>query len=155
MPLTQQDAAQLGRSARARLPRRRLAEAGSRDRDPVAILAEQHVTRLQELVPVRVGRMLQSPFACYRGSAAVMAHDLGLEPHTDLQVVSCGDAHVSNFGLFASPERRVMFELNDFDEGGVAPFEWDVKRLAASIHLAGRTAGMSEPDCRAAVVSAA
>ena len=123
-----------GRRVRKRLPRRGLAELVLPvDRDPLGILEEQHASRLKDLVPVRVGRMLQSPFSFYRGTAAVMAADLRGAPTTDLEVVSCGDAHISNFGFFASPERALVFDLNDFDEGGVAPWEWDVRRLTASV----------------------
>ncbi len=124
------------------------------DRDPVAILEQQHRTRLPELVPVRVGRMLQSPFTCYRGTAAVFAADLATHAVTGVRVVSCGDAHLSNLGFFASPERRLLFDLNDFDEGGVGPWEWDVKRLAASLHLAGRDIGLAESACRDAAQAA-
>ncbi|MBX3030244.1 MAG: DUF2252 domain-containing protein [Chloroflexi bacterium] len=124
------------------------------DRDPIALLEEQHRSRLPDLVPVRVGRMLQSPFTCYRGTAAVFAADLAAAPVTGVHVVSCGDAHLSNLGFYASPERRLMFDLNDFDEGGVGPWEWDVKRLAASLHLAGRDIGLGEASCRDAAVAA-
>ena len=127
------------------------------NRDPVAILVEQNTRRLQDLVPVRMGRMLQSPFAYYRGTAGPMAYDLTTSPTTDLRVVSCGDAHISNFGFFASPERALLFDLNDFDEGAVAPWEWDLKRLAASVHIGGRDSGLTEEQCaeatRAAVVA--
>lgn len=104
---------------------------------------------------MRVGRMLQSPFAFYRGTAAVMAADLRGAPTTDLEVVSCGDAHIRNFGFFASPERALVFDLNDFDEGGVAPWEWDVRRLTASVHISGRDIGLSEDACRDAAFIAA
>ena len=127
------------------------------DRDPVAILVEQNARRLQDLVPVRMGRMLQSPFSYYRGTAGPMAYDLTASPTTNLRVVSCGDAHISNFGFFASPERALLFDLNDFDEGAVAPWEWDLKRLAASVHIGGRDSGLTEEQCaeatRAAVVA--
>lgn len=124
------------------------------DRDPVDILEEQHTSRLPQLVPVRVGRMMQSAFAYYRGTAAQMAADLATEARTGVHVVADGDAHVANFGMFASPERRLLFDLNDFDEASIAPWEWDVKRLGASVVLAGRDIGMSEDGCRDAVVSA-
>ena len=134
-----------GRRVRKRLPRRSLAELVLPvDRDPLGILEEQHASRLKDLVPVRVGRMLQSPFSFYRGTAAVMAADLRGAPTTDLEVVSCGDAHISNFGFFASPERALVFDLNDFDEGGVAPWEWDVRRLTASVHISGRDIGVCD-----------
>lgn len=127
-----------GRSLRDVLGRSKHATLSQTERDPVAILEEQHQTRLPDLVPVRIGRMLQSPFAYYRGTAAVMAHDLAFDPVTGHQPVICGDAHISNFGFYASPERRVLFDLNDFDEGGVGPWEWDVKRLAASVLIGAR-----------------
>lgn len=143
-------------SLRARLPRSQQAVlALPDDRDPLGILQAQHDARLADLVPVRVGRMLQSPFAFYRGTAAVMAADLRDAPTTEVDVVSCGDAHISNFGFYASPERELVFDLNDFDEGGVAPWEWDVRRLAASVHVGGRDIGLSEDACRDAVVAAA
>ena len=129
-----------GRAARARVSRREQAgwsAPGDRD-SPVAILQAQDATRVPELVPIRYGRMLESPFAFYRGSAAVMAADLGSMPSSALRVQLCGDAHLANFGGFASPDRALVFDLNDFDETIPGPFEWDVKRLAASIELAGR-----------------
>jgi uncharacterized protein (DUF2252 family) len=112
------------------------------DQDTVEILAAQSAERIPELVPIRYGRMLASPFAFYRGAAALMADDLGGAPRSGLTVQLCGDAHVSNFGLFASPERRQLFDLNDFDETWPGPFEWDVKRLAASLEIAGRANGL-------------
>ena len=128
-----------GRAARAESPRS--SHAGfelAPDRDPVAILEAQAATRVPELVPVRYGRMLVSPFTFYRGAAAVMAHDLAATPRAGLRVQLCGDAHLSNVGGFASPERSLVFDLNDFDETLPGPFEWDVKRLAASFEIAGR-----------------
>lgn len=121
-----------GKSLRKQLPRRAHGELKEPERDVVAILEDQHRQRLQDLVPVRIGRMLQSPFAFYRGSAAVMAHDLADDARTGVDVIACGDAHVANFGLFATPERSLTFDLNDFDEASDAPWEWDVKRLATS-----------------------
>lgn len=121
-------------------------------RDPIGVLERQHQGRIPDLVPVRVERMLRSPFAFYRGSAAVMASDLAHAPVTGVRVVACGDAHVANLGFFASPERRLLFDLNDFDEGGVAPWEWDLKRLATSVVLAGRDAGHAEAACVAATI---
>lgn len=148
-------AAAEGRALRSELPRSGHAELVlPQGRDPVAILEGQHVSRLAGLVPTRIGRMLQSPFAYYRGTAAVMTADLAAGPSTGVHVVCCGDAHVSNFGFFASPERTLMFDLNDFDETGIAPWEWDVKRLAASVHIGGREVGMGEDDCRSATVLA-
>jgi uncharacterized protein (DUF2252 family) len=112
-------------------------------RDPVDILTEQDEARLQHLVPIRHGRMSVSPFTFYRGSAAVQAADLSNTPTTDLTVQLCGDAHLSNFGLFNGPDRRLVFDLNDFDETHPGPFEWDVKRLAASVAVAGRNNDLS------------
>jgi uncharacterized protein (DUF2252 family) len=109
--------------------------------DPVALLEEQAAERVPELVPIRYGRMSASPFAFYRGAAYVMASDLAGSPQTGLRVQLCGDAHVGNFGAFASPERQLLFDLNDFDETLPGPWEWDVKRLAASVAVAGRENG--------------
>ncbi|MBR7835139.1 DUF2252 domain-containing protein [Actinospica durhamensis] len=112
-------------------------------RDPVEILEQQGATRVPELVPIRYGRMLVSPFTFYRGAAAVMAADLAATPTSGLTVQLCGDAHLANFGLFASPERRLVFDVNDFDETHPGPWEWDVKRLAASLEVAARQNGFS------------
>src|SRR6478735_947319 len=119
--------------------------------DPVALLEQQNRTREPDLVPVRHGRMMVSPFTFYRGAAKIMAVDLKDTPRAGLRVQLCGDAHLSNFGLFASPERRLVFDLNDFDETAPGPFEWDVKRLAASFELAGRERGLDEKRQRAVV----
>lgn len=151
---TVQESRAQGKELRSTIARSAHAAVGPAERDPVAILATQHASRLAGLIPVRIGRMLQSPFAYYRGTAAVMAHDLSTGPRTGVEVVSCGDAHVSNFGLFASPERRLLFDLNDFDEAGNAPWEWDVKRLAASVYVGGRDIGMSEAACTDAAEAA-
>ncbi|MCE2919540.1 MAG: DUF2252 domain-containing protein, partial [Roseomonas sp.] len=123
--------------------------------DPVAILQASDPDRLPELVPIRYGRMLQSPFAFYRGAAAVMAGDLARMPSTGLHVQACGDCHLSNFGGFASPERNVLFDINDFDETLPAPWEWDVKRLVASFVLASRANGLADKDGRAAAIACA
>lgn len=120
----------------------------------VAILREQDETRVQELVPIRRERMAASPFAFFRGSAAIMAADLSRTPSTGIRVQACGDAHVANFGLFHSPERRLVFDINDFDETAQAPWEWDVKRLAASIEICGRERGFSEKERKAATLEA-
>jgi uncharacterized protein (DUF2252 family) len=143
-----------GRDARRLVPRSSHAEwaPGPDRRDPVAILEEQAATRLPELVPIRYGRMLATPFAFFRGAAAVMAADLAGRPRTPLDVQLCGDAHVSNFGGFMAPDRRVVFDVNDFDETLPGPFEWDVKRLAASIAVAGRTLGLADHERVAACV---
>ena len=114
-------------------------------RDPVELLGEQDASRVPELVPVRYGRMLVSPFTFYRGAAYLMAADLAGAPRTGLQVQLCGDAHLSNFGAFAAPDRRLVFSINDFDETLPGPFEWDVKRLVASFAVAGRDRGFERP----------
>jgi uncharacterized protein (DUF2252 family) len=118
--------------------------------DPVALLEGQDLTREQDLVPVRHGRMMVSPFTFYRGAARIMAADLKETPVAGLGAQLCGDAHLSNFGLFASPERRLLFDLNDFDETLPGPFEYDVKRMAASFMIAARNNGFSKADARAA-----
>jgi uncharacterized protein (DUF2252 family) len=118
--------------------------------DPVGLLEEQNATREADLVPVRHGRMLVSPFTFYRGAAKIMAADLATTPTAGLEVQLCGDAHLSNFGAFASPERRLLFDLNDFDETLPGPFEYDVKRMAASFTIAARNNGFSKADTRAA-----
>jgi uncharacterized protein (DUF2252 family) len=120
--------------------------------DPVALLEEQDATREPDLVPVRHGRMMVSPFTFYRGAAKIMAADLNDTPVAGLEAQLCGDAHLSNFGLFASPERRLLFDLNDFDETLPGPFEYDVKRMAASFAIAGRNNGFSEADTHAATL---
>jgi uncharacterized protein (DUF2252 family) len=121
--------------------------------DPVALLEEQNTTREPDLVPVRHGRMMVSPFTFYRGAAKVMAADLKDTPVAGLVVQLCGDAHLSNFGMFASPERRLLFDLNDFDETLPGPFEYDVKRMAASFTIAGRNNGFATADSRAATLA--
>jgi uncharacterized protein (DUF2252 family) len=129
-----------GRAARKRLPRSanaRGADPAARQ-DPIEILRAAEPVRLPDLLPIRYGRMAASPFAFLRGSAAVMAADLAAHPDSGIRVQACGDAHLLNLGLFATPERRLVFDINDFDETLPAPFEWDVKRLAASIVVAGR-----------------
>jgi uncharacterized protein (DUF2252 family) len=121
--------------------------------DPVGMLEEEAKTRLPDLVPIRYGRMAVSPFTFLRGAAAVMAADLAGTPASGIRVEACGDCHLSNFGIFATPERNLVFDLNDFDETLPAPFEWDVKRLAASLVVAGRSVGHSRKDCATAVRS--
>ena len=137
------DRAALGKAARAKLPRSSHAEwAPPSDRpDPVALLVAQEATRVPELIPLRHGRMAASPFSFYRGAANVLAADLAAVPHSGLNVQLCGDAHLANFGGFASPERSLVFDLNDFDETLPGPFEWDVKRLAASLEVAASDRG--------------
>ena len=121
--------------------------------DPVELLEQQDRTREPDLVPVRHGRMMVSPFTFYRGAAKIMAVDLKDTPAAGLRVQLCGDAHLSNFGMFASPERRLMFDLNDFDETLPGPFEYDVKRMAASFLIAGRNNGFTKADARAAAMA--
>ena len=137
------------------VPLSALADTGSTARDPVATLRAQDAGRVPELVPIRWGRMSVSPFTFYRGAAAVMASDLAVTKHTGLNVQLCGDAHLSNFGVFAAPDRRLVFDLNDFDETAPGSFEWDVKRLAASVAVAGRSSGFDEKRCTRAAASAA
>jgi uncharacterized protein (DUF2252 family) len=134
------DRANRGRAARSVVPRSSHGEwQAAPDRpDPVTLLEEQAADRVPELVPMRYGRMLVSPFTFYRGAAYLMAADLAAAPRTDLAVQLCGDAHLSNFGTFAAPDRRLIFSLNDFDETLPGPFEWDVKRMVASFAVAGR-----------------
>jgi uncharacterized protein (DUF2252 family) len=144
-----------GRARRAAVPRS--AHAGwqpSADRpDPVALLEARHLTRVPELVPIRVGRMLVSPFTFLRGAAEVMTHDLASTPTTGDRVQACGDAHLLNFGVFATPERHLVFDVNDFDETLPGPWEWDVKRLAASVAVAGRGAEFAREQVDEAVES--
>ena len=142
---TPTERAERGKTARTIAPRSShgdWAPAGDRP-DPVDILEAQAKTRTQDLVPIRYGRMLASPFAFYRGAAAVMASDLQHTPVSGIRVQACGDAHLSNFGIFASPERAEVFDINDFDETLPGPWEWDVKRLAASLAIAGRGNGFT------------
>ena len=141
-----------GRQQRSSAPRSSHAHwAPPRDRpDPVAILEEQAKTRVPDLIPIRYGRMAASPFAYFRGAAAPMAWDLAHTPTTDIRVQACGDAHLLNFGMYAAPDRRLVFDVNDFDETLPAPFEWDVKRLAASFAVAARENGFSDRDAHTA-----
>jgi uncharacterized protein (DUF2252 family) len=120
--------------------------------DPISLLEESNKTRLEQLVPIRYGRMSMSPFAFLRGSANIMASDLAKTPISGIQAQICGDAHLSNFGVYASPERRQVFDVNDFDETLAGPWEWDVKRLAASVVVAGRQNGYAAQESRQAVV---
>ena len=130
-----------GRALRKTAPRRSLAQLTPSARTATEILVAQNAGRLSELVPLRFARMLTDPFAFYRGSAAVMAADLAASPSSGIEILCCGDAHVSNFGLYAAPDRSIVFDLNDFDEAAVAPAEWDVKRLVTSAIIGGRHAG--------------
>ena len=150
--LTPAERAVRGKAARAEVPLESHAVFEPRDRpDPIALLEEQSATRLPNLVPVRYGRMMASPFSYYRGAALPMAADLATTPVTGLAVQACGDAHLSNFGVFGSAERRLVFDVNDFDETTPGPWEWDVKRLAASLEVAARDNGFPGKKRRAIV----
>jgi uncharacterized protein (DUF2252 family) len=146
-----------GKRARKLAPRSAQAvwEPGPDRVDPLRVLAEQDRTRVPELVPVRYGRMLASAFTFYRGAAAIMAADLAAGPDSGLRVQLCGDAHLSNFGVFQAPDRRLVFDINDFDETLPGPFEWDVKRLAASVVIGARDRGFSAAEGEAAVLAGA
>jgi uncharacterized protein (DUF2252 family) len=122
--------------------------------DPVAVLVASNKGRLPNLIPIRYGRMMVSPFAFYRGAAAIMAAHLAHTPATGVRVQACGDCHLLNFGGFATPERKLVFDINDFDETAIAPWEWDLKRLAASFVIAGRANRFAKADCREAAWSA-
>ena len=137
-----------GKAARSEVPRSSHAEfdSPSTRANPIELLERQAATRVPELVPIRYGRMLVSPFTFYRGAAMIMAQDLAHTPRSGLNVQCCGDAHLSNFGVFASAERRLMFDINDFDETLPGPWEWDVKRLAASMLIAARDNGYRVKD---------
>jgi uncharacterized protein (DUF2252 family) len=153
--LTTAQRAQRGKDARRAVPREsHAAFDAARRLDPIALLESQGVTRDPGLVPIRWGRMAASPFTFFRGAALPMAADLATTPVSGLTVQACGDAHLLNFGLFASAERRLVFDINDFDETLPGPWEWDVKRLAASVELAGRTNGFTDADRRSVVTTA-
>jgi uncharacterized protein (DUF2252 family) len=155
--LTPAERAARGKAARAKLPRSSHAvwEPVPGRPDPIALLEEQAETRVPDLVPIRYGRMLASHFAFFRGAAYVMAADLASTPHSGLQVQLCGDAHLTNFGGFATPERRMTFDINDFDETLPGPWEWDLKRLAASFAVAARERGFRARDRRTIVTDVA
>jgi uncharacterized protein (DUF2252 family) len=154
--LTAEQSAAAGKAARDQAPRGAHGEwePALDRRDPVAVLEQQAEDRVPELVPIRYGRMLASAFTFYRGAAAIMAMDLANTPESGLRAQACGDAHLSNFGAFAAPDRRLVFDVNDFDETLPGPWEWDVKRLAASFEIAGRDRGFSAQQCRTAALSA-
>lgn len=145
----------MGKALRETCPRRSHADwQPPRERpDPVALIEQSNQGRIPQLIPIRHGRLLQSSFTFYRGTALNMAADLAATPATGIRVQACGDCHLLNFGAFATPERRVVFDVNDLDETLPAPWEWDVKRLAASFVLAGRSNGFSEADCREGALS--
>src|ERR1700761_1407662 len=145
-----------GKAVRGRVPLEAQAEfRPAPGRDPVGLLIEQGRSRIPELVPVRHGRMLVSPFTFYRGAALPMAADLAAAPDSGLRVQLCGDAHLANFGVFGSPERRLVFDVNDFDETLPGPFEWDVKRLVTSLVVAGRDNGLAADGTRRVALAAA
>src|SRR5215217_8128776 len=146
-----------GKAARSRVPRSSHAtwEPPRERRPPDELLLEQAADRVPELVPIRHGRMLASPFAFFRGAAGLMAADLAPTPCSGITVQLCGDAHLSNFGGFAAPDRELVFDINDFDETARGPWEWDVKRLAASVEIAGRDLGLEPADRHEAVEAAA
>jgi len=143
-----------GKAARGSVPRGAHGELAAESRDPVQILGRQDESRVSELVPIRYERMLASSFAFFRGAAAVMAADLAQTPRSGLEAQLCGDAHLSNFGVFSAPDRRLVFDCNDFDETCRGPFEWDVKRLAASIAVAGRERGFGKRQRRRTTLAA-
>ncbi|KDA06825.1 hypothetical protein DC31_07455 [Microbacterium sp. CH12i] len=150
-PPSRADLLEQGKNARQHTPRSDLAKLARTARNPLAILAEQDAIRLSDLVALRAERMSASPFAFYRGTAALMAADFADAPHSGIMVASCGDAHVSNFGFYASAQRNLMFDLNDFDEAAWAPWEWDVKRLVGSIVVAGQATNREDAVVERAV----
>src|SRR5208337_5180275 len=154
--LTPAERAERGKAARVAVPRESHAvfDPGPGRPDPIGLLEEQAKARVPELVPIRRGRMMVSPFTFYRGAALPMAADLAGTPVSGLAVQACGDAHLSNFGIFGSAERRLVFDVNDFDETLPGPWEWDVKRLAASLEVAGRDNGFAGKDRREVVTAA-
>jgi uncharacterized protein (DUF2252 family) len=151
------ESAAAGKAAREKVPRSSHGEwePAKGRKDPVKVLESQAKSRVPELVPIRYGRMLASPFTFFRGAAALMAMDLAKTPESGLRVQACGDAHLSNFGVFAAPDRRLVVDVNDFDETLPGPWEWDLKRLAASFEIAGRDREFTQKQTRAAVLSAA
>ena len=148
---------QIGKSLRERLPRSSHAiwQPPAAGREPIEIIEASNRGRLQELIPIRYGRMLRSPFTFLRGSAALMAYDLATTPKTDIIVQACGDCHLLNFGFFATPERNLVFDINDFDETLPAPWEWDLKRLVVSFVIAGRDSDLSDQESKAAAIDCA
>ncbi|MCE2673829.1 MAG: DUF2252 domain-containing protein [Microcystis sp. 53598_E5] len=148
---------QIGKSLRERLPRSSHAiwQPPAAGREPIEIIEASNRGRLQELIPIRYGRMLRSPFTFLRGSAALMAYDLATTPKTDIIVQACGDCHLLNFGFFATPERNLVFDINDFDETLPAPWEWDLKRLVVSFVIAGRDSDLSDRESKAAAIDCA
>src|ERR1700754_391579 len=156
-PVTRAERYALGKALRKKVPRSSLADwTGGADRpDPVDLINTSHRGRLDTLVPIRVGRMVASPYGFLRGTAVVMAEDVARLPSTGITPVVCGDSHLGNFGFYASPERDLVIDLNDFDEAHPGGWEWDLRRLVASIWVAGRHNGASESDCEQAVAACA
>ncbi len=154
-PTSRAERSAMGKGLRKHVPRKAMAtwEAPSDRPDPVTLLNKSHRGRVDELVPVRVGRMISSPYGFLRGSAVVMAHDVAQLPSTGIQPVICGDSHLGNFGFYGSPEGELVLDLNDFDEAHPGGWEWDLRRLVASIWVAGRENGLSEDACSDAVQS--
>jgi uncharacterized protein (DUF2252 family) len=152
--LTREERIAAGKALRDKCPRRSHAtwKAPSNRPDPIELLIQSSKDRIPNLVPIRYGRMMQSPFAFYRGAAAIMAADLALMPTSGIRVQTCGDCHLMNFGGFGTPERDIIFDINDFDETLPAPWEWDLKRLAASFVVAGRNNGFKEAESRKAAL---
>ncbi|MEO8907966.1 MAG: DUF2252 domain-containing protein [Microbacteriaceae bacterium] len=154
--VTQAELTAQGRAARGDLQRSaHAAYVQAADRDPLGILVRQHASRLPDLVPLRLERMLQNPFAFYRGAAAIQAADLAPELTSGVQIALCGDAHIANFGLFASPQRTMVFDLNDFDEAAYGPWEWDLKRFVTSVVIAAQHKGMKPSHADTAALRAA
>jgi uncharacterized protein (DUF2252 family) len=154
-PTTRTERYALGKGLRSQVPRSSLGEwtPPPGRPDPVELVEQSHEGRLEWLIPVRVGRMVASPYGFLRGTAAVMAEDFAALPATGIQPVICGDAHVGNFGFYGSPEQELVFDLNDFDEAHPGSWEWDLRRLTASVWVAGRQNGFAEEDCAGAVTS--
>src|SRR5919198_3909926 len=153
-PVSRAERFELGRSLRRKVPRSSLGHwrAPANRPDPVAQIVRSHAGRLEWLIPIRVARMAASPYGFLRGAAVVMAEDVARLPATGITPVICGDAHLGNFGIYASPERHLVFDLNDFDEAHPGPWEWDLRRLTTSVWVAGRQNGLSEDTCEDAVL---
>ena len=149
-PMSRAERFKLGRSLRQQVPRSSMGQwkAPANRPDPVELIKQSHEGRLNWLIPIRVGRMVASPYGFLRGTAVVMAEDVAHLPATGITPVICGDAHLGNFGFYASPERDLVIDLNDFDEAHPGAWEWDLRRLVASIWVAGRENGSSEAQCR-------
>ena len=154
-PMSRAERFKLGRSLRQQVPRSSMGQwkAPAKRPEPVELIKQSHEGRLNWLIPIRVGRMVASPYGFLRGTAVVMAEDVAHLPATGITPVVCGDAHLGNFGFYASPERDLVIDLNDFDEAHPGAWEWDLRRLVASIWVAGRQNGSSEAQCRASVAS--